>query len=688
MADTTDYKKLTAEESWDETDRRITQMGFFGWRPHFLECLNKPAIFAAFFAFGTFFMVMSYGILSLVIPIIESVYNLNSKQTGVIFMANDISGTIVALMIANYCSARKVRWIGLGMMVVFISAVIPASTAILAEYPQPTSLSESDLVIEQNQTVHVENDRFGVCKEVQTTITKQTTGTPDESEGYAVRNHKYFWMFVLGSLLQGVGNAPPRIAGATYMDEIFTQKQFGVAISFLYVVSFLGYPITMILGGVFLQYYVTLDPPEGVTLGSKEWVGAWWMGMFFPSILVFVFSFIVLLYPRQMPAAKKVLQEKVRKGITTVLEKKEELGRSFIEITKDTIPALKRLIRNQALTCLILGDIFLFLSVGAYSYYPKLYAKIFRLNYKAVGSIMGISSIIGFGIGLIGSGFLMRIKEWEPKQLQLVYAIISALAIPFTFGILIYCPTDTLAGVDVSYSDLLNTTQLSSPSLTDQCNSECACSTAFYQPVCDGAVTYFSPCHAGCREVEVEEGKVVSYVNCTCSPSGTAVPGQCGQQCPTRMYISLTITTIGTVVGFSGFAAHAYIYQRVVSEVDRTFTQGIRSSVTRALGTLPAPVIFGWVIDKFCTVWRVSEDGTTGNCWVYDLDRLMLWFTFLRVMMRTLSCVCYFLCWWVYPEKSAVAEEEEVDDCKKLEQSTGVQQGEEDQNTGLIQNGD
>ena len=89
------------------------------------------------------------------------------------------------------------------------------------------------------------------------------------------------------------------------------------------------------------------------------------------------------------------------------------------------------------------------------------------------------------------------------------------------------------------------------------------------------------------------------------------------------MWLSLTLTTVGTIIGFSGFAAHAYIYQRIVNEVDRTFCQGIRSSIVRALGTMPAPLIFGWAIDSFCVVWRESEDGTEGNCWVYDLDRLV-----------------------------------------------------------------
>ena len=48
-------------------------------------------------------------------------------------MANDISGTIAALVIANYCSARKTRWIGIGMFVVVIATIIPSSATLFAE---------------------------------------------------------------------------------------------------------------------------------------------------------------------------------------------------------------------------------------------------------------------------------------------------------------------------------------------------------------------------------------------------------------------------------------------------------------------------------------------------------------------------------------------------------------------------
>ena len=48
-------------------------------------------------------------------------------------MANDISGMVAAIFMANYCSARKTKWIAIGMLIVVLSAVIPASTTLYAE---------------------------------------------------------------------------------------------------------------------------------------------------------------------------------------------------------------------------------------------------------------------------------------------------------------------------------------------------------------------------------------------------------------------------------------------------------------------------------------------------------------------------------------------------------------------------
>ena len=78
---------------------------------------------------------------------------------------------------------------------------------------------------------------------------------------------------------------------------------------------------------------------------------------------------------------------------------------------------------------------------------------------------------------------------------------------------------------------------------------------------------------------------------------------------------------VSNMIVFAGFAAHSVVYQRIVSEVDRTVAQGLRQCLTRVLGTLPSPVIFGYILDTTCTAWRESKDGLQGNCWIYDVDR-------------------------------------------------------------------
>ena len=75
---------------------------------------------------------------------------------------------------------------------------------------------------------------------------------------------------------------------------------------------------------------------------------------------------------------QRVLADKIKKGITTAVEKKNELHRSIMDITRDTIPVAKRILKNKSLNCLVFGDALVFLQIGSISYLPKMYAIAFR----------------------------------------------------------------------------------------------------------------------------------------------------------------------------------------------------------------------------------------------------------------------------------------------------------------------
>lgn len=144
-----------------------------------------------------------------------------------------------------------------------------------------------------------ENIAYATCS------SDKGSSSTDSYGDIAERNHRLYWLFILGSILQGVGATPPGIAGSTYLDEIYKQKQFGIAISLVYIVSILGYPASLLLGSHFLSLYVTLDPPEGMTMhNSRGWVGNWWLGMLLPGIILFLGSFVLSLFPRHMLSAK------------------------------------------------------------------------------------------------------------------------------------------------------------------------------------------------------------------------------------------------------------------------------------------------------------------------------------------------------------------------------------------------
>ena len=644
-----EYNKVDCDESEkiDEEDRRISQMGYFGWRPRFLERFNTPAMFTALFSLSNFFLMIPYGILVLVIPTLETVFNLNSKQTGLILIANDISGMIAAVIMTNYCGAKKIRWIGLGMIVVVIAFMFPTSTTLLVEYPQPKNLTFIDTDSPDRMKM------MSICGE----DPDSAENDQDSEYGYAMRNHKYFQLFFFGYLLQGLGATPPLTAGVTYLDEIYSQKKFAVALASLTVFSFIGYPFAMVIGSVFLGWYVTLSMPEGMTQDSKEFVGAWWLGFFIPSVAAFFLSFLVLLYPQQMPAAKAVLKEKIEKGITTISEKNSELNQSLLQITKRMFPTFKRLLRNRALDFLIIGDVLFYLQSGINSFGPKLYEKIFRLKQTEVGKILGFFHGGGFVLGVILGGLLVRKKDWHPKKLLFIYLIFSLVSIPFILGVLLHCPTT-----------------VTKPPVSEECNSDCTCTTELYDPVCDTSTqtTYFSPCFSGCHDFQGNMSSVQQYTNCSCVAGGIVVPGECGGSCEGRMWISLVITTTHTVIKFAGFIANNVIYQRVVAESDRTVAQGLRQFARKALGTLPAPLLYGLIIDQHCNIWRKNKDGTVGNCWVYDLETMIRWLCIVQVALRLLSCGFYFLCWLAYPDKIPTMEVPDLSADNKMESSAEV----------------
>ncbi|KPJ15355.1 Solute carrier organic anion transporter family member 4A1 [Papilio machaon] len=190
--------------------------------------------------------------------------------------------------------------------------------------------------------------------------------------------------------------------------------------------------------------------------------------------------------------------------------------------------------------------------------------------------------------------------------------------------------------------------------LSAQCNSECGCEGAPYAPVCgrDGIV-YYSPCHAGCRTVS-REGPAQLYTDCTClnntegnsSLPYEAINSACSSACP---YLWVFVFLAFCVMLFTFLATMPALSAtlRCVREDQRSFALGIQWIKVRLLGTIPAPLLFGFLIDLSCSLWEPACD-STGACLLYDNYNMSRYMLALALVGKLCSLVFFFLAWWFY----------------------------------------
>lgn len=127
-----------------------------------------------------------------------------------------------------------------------------------------------------------------------------------------------------------------------------------------------------------------------------------------------------------------------------------------------------------------------------------------QFNRSSAGGSMitGPISIMGMVLGLLASGFFITKYKPPPKYLFFWNVIVGLISM---FGSLTYSNLGCEGGNTLMLNGSLRS-----------CNTDCYCEGITYSPVCDVITkeTFFSPCHAGCREFD-EKANI--YKNCVCT---------------------------------------------------------------------------------------------------------------------------------------------------------------------------
>jgi solute carrier organic anion transporter family, member 4A len=88
---------------------------------------------------------------------------------------------------------------------------------------------------------------------------------------------------------------------------------------------------------------------------------------------------------------------------------------------------------------------------------------------------------------------------------------------------------------------------------------------------------------------------------------------------------------------------------RCVDEQQKSFGLGIQWIVVRMFGTIPAPILFGRLIDESCILWTEESCGSySGSCLLYDNKTMAKYMLFLAFIGKFCSVLFFSLAWYTY----------------------------------------
>ncbi|KAL5258496.1 hypothetical protein ACHWQZ_G009109 [Mnemiopsis leidyi] len=586
------------------------------------------------------------GFLNVVLSTIQVEFQMSSAEAAMFPSNYDISVAVTVLLVAHFGSSHKPRTLGIGMILLATGSLFFS----LAHF-----IYGKDNILEAKDS---EKNMY-LCDSDSNADSK--TDCIDETMG----NSGAYALLTVGSILIGLGASPVYTAGTTFCDEIFPPQKVSMYFGISYGIGALSPAIGFILGGVFLGFYKNLgNPPEGLTVDNVNWVGAWWLGFLICALMGYVFGFLLLFFPAQLPECEDVKQKKLELNIQIANTEEgpanepatppEAKSQTFIDLLKDMLPLLKSVLLNPVFVVIVLGSITDSLIISAFAaWLPKMVESQFGVSSSVAAYITGGVTVPGAAGGIIVSGLIVKWKKLNGLQCAKWQAYIGIACIIAQLGFLIHCPTVQIDGVNSA----LNST--CSQAVEDaQCAARCP-GNDVYEPICLDGVTYRSPCIAACTEYNANSKE---FSNCCGRQDLVVEAGACDTNC--KWLIPYVICLF--LIMFLTFLNNIFFLTanlRCVKDSERVIAISLQSVSFRVFGSFPGPIILGAFIDKACILWNTNACGEEGACQEYDNTKIMVVAVSIAMIAKIIGTILYFIGWrlWAKREDSAsIAYSDEV----------------------------
>ncbi|PSN49396.1 hypothetical protein C0J52_12004 [Blattella germanica] len=499
----------------NQEDEDETRCGFREFQPEWLQKLASKKTFFVVYGLTGIMYSFNSSYFNAIISTLEKRFKFQSGVTGLLVSSIDLGVLIASLWVAYLgSSGNKPRWLASGTLVVGLTCFMRLLPHLIyGPGKDALELTIEYAATQTNSSVFKEDPRTSLCM---AEILDDENHCSAESSSIVT-----IGIFLASFLIMGAACSIYYTLGITYLDDNVHKEKTALFLASWQCVQLMGPTIGYYFASFSLRQYVDTSLHPTITNEDPRWIGAWWLGWGPLGVFSIFCAILLSLFPKKLPRAAERMRAAVK-------SKKKE-SKSF----SDFMQVMSRLTKNKVFVLNVFSVVFyMFGLIGYWIFLPKYIETQFRQTASNASFVTGSVGLIFTALGFIAAGIV--ITKYKPRARYLaawnVFGEACEVIGNFSF-IFITCPMDDLQGsmtLDHSWN------------MTTACNIDCDCGPNIpYSPICSltEKKTFYSPCHAGCQELNIINTTKV-YENCSCIYSdGKAVDGPCPVDCSTTLII-------------------------------------------------------------------------------------------------------------------------------------------------------
>lgn len=624
-------------------------------------------------------------------------------------ITDNIATVLTNLFIGYYGkTAHKPRWMSIGCVVTGLSVLITALPYFIYGPAQ-----EADLELVGNMTLVSKSkngDQMCLLSEQKEDCSSNTASAAKTMTMVAVS------CFAISNFFRGFGTSIYFTYGTPYLDDNVSKAKMPTFFAFIFAARIMGAPIGFYLSSVALKFYENpFAVPSNLVDTDPRWIGAWWIGFLVSGTLMLLLAIPLSFFPREFKRQPKKdgeiqeaegLQLVNRDGangsqtqVATIGDQQQQVEKTPISsqikgegdetegeegekkaqnLSLRELPGeIMAIITNPIIICQMMGNLFRGIGIIGYFVFQTKYLEAqFKSSASKASLVSGTTGFMAKIFGVLFGGLLITLCRPKPRVLTTFIFFVELTSV-FTllYGASIMGPHYEYPETIVNVNQQLD--------LNNDCNKNCFCERARFQPVCELASSkpssssssgdfnkhqmmlpegdrpvnaYFSPCHAGCRNSYKTIDGGSAFTECNCMKGSVKVLEKCPPDINKLMKYA-TIVALGGMISGSSRPGNMVTFFRSINPEQKSLAVAVGSFWHSLFVSIPYPIIYGKIFDYSCLVWS-RECTKRGNCWLYDTDKLRYIYHAVSIALIALGSVFDLIMIFLSPRLGALYDDD------------------------------